>query len=448
MFVLAGLLASAPSAAACGISWILPSTPFMGNEDYRFQLAEKWGEVKISEKRTIPIHVTFSPLGDRVSPILGRDWQFALFDSTCILSSDNAYLMRLPDGNAVRLGKTKNASVWTGDGWVAQVSGRVITVKSSCGWMLAYNLGRLQQLKTPEGDILDFITDLGKGTRTLNANGKPVLTLRPDFDKTTTQKFWHLNFSGKHALLKMGKRPFLVKIRDYKTNKPIDRKTEIDTLVSMKFDGGMEKQYSFSENEMTFLGCLYQWDKSSKELVQKGEEKYSFVSIKGVKCLKTTFPDGSSSLLGGGDKKSIYKSRNGAIKLTEFIESPSADRKSLTRRIMQIDERGQEIQLSRFWYDDKGELIRKWTKHGDAGLIYEKKGQIFTIKDALTGNRLSERKFDDKGRLIFLKVKEKEYEFSFPDEKSVRVIIRQGLERTEKNVALEQFNSITSRFEF
>jgi hypothetical protein len=452
--LVAGLFAAVPDAAAtCGISWRLPSTPFMGHEDYRFQLAEKWGDVKISEKRSIPIHVTFSPTGDRSSPILGRDWQFALFDAICVKDTDSSYRMSLPDGNSVRLKKTNNAAVWKNADWIAQVAGRTIIAKSSCGWSLTYYLGRLQQLKTPEGATLGFITDLGRGTRTLKANGKPVLTLRPDFDKTTTQKFWHLNFidqgSPKHAILKMGKRPFLYKSRDAITKKEEERKSEMDSFVSMKSDGEEERRYNFDVTALNAFGMQYQWDKDSRVLQKKGDESYAFVYIKGVKCLKTTFPDGNITILGANAAGfSVYKSLNGDVELRESMPSRIRPGSMLLRRVAQIDENGRETLLARFWYDENEKPIRKWNKYGNGGIIYEKKGDTIIGKDAQTRRFFSERQFDEKKRLTSLVLIEKRYGFTFLDGGNVKVTMQQGSTMTEKVVTLDQFNSMTKCFEF
>jgi hypothetical protein len=420
MFVLAGLLVSASSASACGISWSLPSTPFAGNGDYRFQLAENWGEVEISKKRSIPIHVTFSPIGDRASPILGRDWQFALFDSTFVLANDHTYRMRLPDGNDEYLGKTKNASVWKGSNWVAQVAGRTVTAKSSCGWILTYNLGRLQQLKTPEGDTLDFVTDFGKGTRTLNANGKPVLILRPEFDKTTTQKFWHLNFSGKHAILKMGKRPFLTKTREPQTGKEAERKFEIDTLASVKFDGEPEKSYSFGVSDLKIGKHPYVWDKSSLMLIQNGNEKLSFVKVLGINCLRRE-KERDVSLFGHDRGKgiSIRQSDKDEILVTEQVKGVNPLRGGLVRKVYSLSSPTATPRLKlQYWYDEDGNAIRKLENNGNESILYEKKKQMLRALNAKTKDVLWEKRFDAGNRLIYFRLAGDEYEFDYGKEKS------------------------------
>jgi hypothetical protein len=419
--VVAGLLATAPTAtAACGISWSLPSTPFMGGADYRFQLAEKWGEVKISEKITIPIHVTFSPVGDRVSPILGSDWQFALFDAICVKETDKSYLMRLPDGNSVRLDKTKNAVVWKGSNWIAQVAGRTIAAKSSCGWEATYYLGRLQRVKTPKGDTLDFITDLGKGTRTLKANGKSVLTLRSDFDKSTTQKFWHLNFADKHAILKMGKRPFLVKVRDYKTNKPVERKTERDTLVSVKFDGEEpELKYAFGLEDLKMTGRYVKWMRESCILLEDTGIRYSFPTIAGIRCIKREHPDGQVSVEGWGEERKIMQEKKDSpLLLTEYIDVEGIRG---IRKISQL-KNGQFEVIRRNWFDLSGNVVKTMVKKENGEFIYKRNGnRILAEKN---GKYLWEKVFDAQGKLIEFSDTKRKMKFAYSERRTLQVSVK------------------------
>jgi hypothetical protein len=294
--------------------------------------------------------------------------------------------MRLPDGNTVRLTKTRNASVWTGSNWIAQVSGRIITVKSSCGWTLIYNLGRLQQLKTPEGDTLNFVTDFAKGTRTLNANGKPVLTLRPDFDKTTTQKFWHLNFSGKHAILKMGKRPSIMKTRNTKTNEEIERKIEIDTLVSMKFDNEPKKDYNIGMTALKVGSEIHaEWNAKTLELTKCNDVRYQFVRIAGIDCRKTIEKDDSFTIYGTSsnaqieiskmrDSKTIYK--------TEIFWLPSI--RGMTKKRSIILPNGTEQVVERNFVDETGRIFKKIEE--DTQYDYKYKGNeiLITARDTRT----------------------------------------------------------------
>ncbi|MDR1498270.1 MAG: hypothetical protein LBS59_07690 [Puniceicoccales bacterium] len=425
----AGLLATAPTATAvCGISWSLPWTPFMGGDDYRFQLAEVWGEVKISEKLTIPIHVTFSPVGDRVSPILGSGWQFALFDATCVKESDNAYLMRLPDGNAVRLNKTQDAAVWEGGDWTARVAGRTITAESSCGWTLTYHSGRLQRVKMSEGDdTLDFITDLGKGTtHTLKANGKPVLTLRSDFDKITTQKLWHLNFSDKHAILKMGKRPFLVKVRDHKTNKPIEQKTERDTLVSVKFDGEKsESKYTFGLEDLKIEGRHVRhvrhikWMKESGVLSEDTGVKYSFPTIAGIKCIKREYPDGQVGVRGWGNERDIMQEKKDSpLLLTEYVDVEGIRG---IRKISQL-KNGQFEVIRQNWFDLSGNVVKTMVKKENGEFIYKRNGnRILAEKN---GKHLWEKVFDAQGRLIEFSDTKRKMKFAYSERRTLQVSVK------------------------
>jgi hypothetical protein len=432
--VVAALFFAVPTlvlhAETSGIWRELPHTPFAGgwpeksDSDIRFQLVEKWGEIKISEKLIIPIHVIFSPAKGHDSPILGRDWQFALFDSTCGLTNGNDCRMYHLNGEEVLLKKTKDPSVWKGTfcrrhscyEWTAKVIPYFITVKSN-GWTYTYFGGRLRKLTTPNGDTLDFIADLVKGGHTLNLNGQTILSLRPDFDKTTKQKLWHLDFPGKHAVLKMGKRPFSIETSAGKTG----GKTETDTLVSVKFDKEEEKHYAFQECLLNVASKSYKWQKKDGVLIQNGETKFSFPVIQGIRCFKQLFPDGKEDIFGQNPDRSeeVVMGLDKKLTFVEYLKNTKIEPK--IRKVFHINSDGQKELVREFWYDSDKKVVKTFFKKDGEDNFIEKEGN--SIFAYLGKNRefLWRKTLDGENRLVEFQDKERHFSLVYSPQGKVTV---------------------------
>lgn len=208
----------------------------------------------------------------------------------------------------------------------------------------------------------------------------------------------------------------------------------------MKFDGEPERNYDFTTNTLNIAGHLYKWDTRKNLLEQSGQETYSFVTIKGIKCFKTVFPDGTSSLYGRKDGISVHKTqRETKIGIYENIFMKGTQKR---RKISVIEADGRETLLKRFWYDEDGNVIRQWVKNGNGGVIYEKQKLVESAKDAQTKEVLWEKFYDESGRLSLLRVKKNDYGFTYLKDKdgTPQVKLTQKSTGAEKTMSIDEFN--------
>ena len=196
---------SSVGAWACGISWSLPATPFANDGSYQFRYWESLGTVKVDDKLEIPLQLGFNPATSYVSPILRLGWTLPLFESRIEQVDDKTYLMKLPDGHEESLRTTEKANILHGAGWLGEIKGRQITCKASCGWQMIFQDGRLRQMRSPDGAPLVFSHD-ADGTRQMSVRGQALVTLKPDWDKETTEKVYRLDLLKEMIFLKIGMR--------------------------------------------------------------------------------------------------------------------------------------------------------------------------------------------------------------------------------------------------
>jgi hypothetical protein len=395
------------------------------------------------------VGVIFTPIPNySFSRILGVGWSLPVLESTLLPFNDREYEMILPTGYRKRLERTKTPNQLEGAGWIATINGRDIIAKSSSGDELRYQAGRLKIWKTSDGVTVEFHRNEQGAYWITAANGQTLLSLKPTYDATTTQKIYHLHLQGgKHAVLRYGVRPTLVKTAEKDSfGNPKERTQNMETLVSVQWDGEPERKYGFDLNSLNVAGEIFKWNNGSLKLIQKGNEKFEFISIQGISCLKTLFPDGSSTVFGSShDGKQVQQSRYGNIEISEHFSQGIAQGKP--RKILQIDEHGNEIFSKVFSYDENGKNIRTKMKSQKEEIIYENKGNVEIAKKAGTGELIFEKSYDKTGRLISLKTKQGSYRFSYP-ENTNNVLVQTTRDSTvvEKTITLETFTSMTQGF--
>jgi hypothetical protein len=419
---------------ACGISWSLPSTPFARDGNYQFRYWESLGNIKVSEKLEIPLHIGFNPAGG-YSPILGRGWTFALFDSRIEQIDDKTYLMKLPDGSEEELETTNKAGILKGRGWIGEMKGQQITCKASCGWQMIFQKGLLQQMKSPDGVVLRPVLD-GKGGRSLLANGTSIVTLTPDWDAETTLKYYRLNFGGEKYLLKMGMRPVLIK----KKEKP-DWRGQEESLVSIRNSRG-ERKFSIIEDQFRIDDRLYKWDNSSMKLIQDGTDKLSVVSVSGVQCLKRTLADGRFTIEGRDLEKntSVNTTNEGIVIITEFLNTNILFEKP--KNVFHLNKDGSKELKKRYFYDENFNVTRIQENDSKGSRIYIFGDQKVSCLDAVTNQTIWEKQFDDKKRITKYASGTKIYLFKYENDNNVKMTVIDQHGTKEKYIASEKLQSI------
>jgi hypothetical protein len=443
-----------PALRACGISWELPRAPFAkeNSADYRFVHWESWGKIKVSDKLTIPVHVGFSPITDRqTSRTLGAGWTFSLLESICVPVSKEKYKLILPDGAVEPLYLGPNNRL-EGAGWLGQISGRTITVQASCGTVLVFRDGRLFQVKA-EGSVLDF-SSTADGTHQITVNGRALLRLKREWDATSTLKQHTLDFSGKHAVLKMGRRPLVIREKVSSGGKLVERERVMQTesLVSVKFDGEPERRYDFKPDGLTIGKEESRWD-AQQRLVFHNGEKYEFVKVLGISCIKTTKPDGQVSHFGRDYAKGISVAQfpGGEFEITE--EFPNGALRGRPRRILSMPSpKGAQKLKRQYWYDENAKALRLLVNANGASTLYEKKPDgLVSAKNQMTGAVLWEKRRDSLGRLTSLKLGNEVYLFDYDEtskaEKSVTLTRVRSSGMTKVKLPQSEINPLLKQLE-
>jgi hypothetical protein len=444
------LAASVAQADSCAFRSGLPrSEGFLSsyNGDYRMILWERLGGATFGGTE-IPIHLSFTPiLGYQGSPILGQGFLLMPFDATCVQKGGNTFEMTQPSGHVITLEKTRNAKVWKSQGWTAEVSGagagQVIKAESSCGWTILYSGGRLAQMISPAKEIFDFSSD-PKGTHQVNRNGRKLIGLRRDFDKKTTLPIWHLDFTSadgpKHAVFKMAPRPVLVALPNKKTRTEGRR-----SLASIQFDNQPERRYSFKIDELDRAGYVYKWDPTNYQLLSEGDKKYSFVKLHGIHCFKTTYPDGKFELHGYSSDGKIDISTTG-IGLPTLCEYtvPLADGAGRVKKVSNINPDGTLELVSRYWYDEKGTIVRSYFYDPQNKVKYERDRNVLIAYKTQKNEPVWKKIYDDQKRLKEFHKGEKKYHFNYLNDDEVRVTtFKQGVQISDTVLAFSKIAHIT-----
>ncbi|MDR0536219.1 MAG: hypothetical protein LBG65_07760 [Puniceicoccales bacterium] len=462
LLLLAGISILPPAKAedyiTCGMPTRLPESPFEDSKNHRFKLWASWGKIKVSPKTTLQIPVGFTPIPNyQNSRLLGTGWAFPMLESTLLAINDKEYELRFPTGHRIRLKKTRIPGRLEGSGWKASLSGKNATVQSSCGWTLIFEGGKLKKFKSPDGALAEFHYDSADSLR-VTINGKPALNWKNEFDPVTTRRVAHLTLQdGRHALLRFGYRPVIVETLEKTPSGPprkIQQTTRVETLASFQWDGEKETPIVFKPDELTITVLkpdeeilateTFRWDNTRATLLQRNEKKFEFPIIKGIPCLKTSYPDGSYELYGHKNDHRIQKNRNDPILLTEYGRDKQHN--SHPRKISRIEANGSETLVQRFWYDENWKKNRTLTRTDNGrGIIHEEGEKYELSKEEGSGKLLWRKEFDEKGRLVKLVANGSNYTFTYAkDDGPVTIRRETNGEIIEKEIPLQQFRFLTN----
>jgi hypothetical protein len=426
----------------------LPATPFAGDGSYRFEYWEELGRIPLggvasvkdkgtatkSGQEEILVALGFNPASE-YSSFLGLGWNFPLFDSR--LEWENAQTLNayLPDGHVESFKRVRSGNTLRGSRWIAEIKGKQAVLRASCGWVLTYGANnRLLSMRTPDGILLEPRV-LPNGTRSLVSGGKILLTLKPDWDKVTTQKVYHLNFSMKSALVKMGKRPVLVKKKGQ-----LDKQVEVDTVASILFKDGKEKSFVFKQNEVLVAGRPYKWDNKTFALRQDGEKLFSQVKVMGVNCLQTQYLNNSKSTIFGYDRDNglkVEKSHQGFV-ISEMFTT--GNQRGNLKRIYALDANGDETTIRQLWYDEKNVVCRLMMKENGSDVLYFAQNNSIIAKDVKNNIVKWQKTYDSDGRMTIYSEGGRNFffDYSLPEKIKVTVI----KEKQKKTFFLPLTNNI------
>jgi hypothetical protein len=287
--------------------------------------------------------------------------------------------------------------------------------------VLNFTGNRLASLRLPDGTVLT-ISRHSNGTLQLNRSGIPLVTLTPDWDKQSVQKFYRLKFADRTAILKMGQRPVVVREKGNR-----ERVVLVPALTGQKsLEGEKTIEYSSACDEIIIGANPFQWEKNSMRLCKNGFKSYSFPVIRGITCIRETDPTGAKHLRGVFRdlrmETEVKELDNGHISIVENVVSGVARGKP--KKGYLLDEQGHERIVSEYRYDENGALLENRDYTGAIPRIHRiMKNKIVTY-DLRTGVELYEKEFDTEKRLKKFATSVLSYQFNYIDGRDVIEIIR------------------------
>jgi hypothetical protein len=300
--------------------------------------------------------------------------------------------------------------------------------------ILTLSENRLIRMRSPEGVTLEIVRKTD-GTQQLLREGSALVTLSPDWDNLKTHKNYRLQFADKTAFLEMGKRLVLVSGKGTKT-------AAVDSLVSVQFNGALKRGFTFKDGELLVAGNLYRWDTSSYQILQAGMTKYSFPTIQGVQCAKITFPSGETQIWGSG-ADGVTISQEGAAPILIRKSFTSGHLWQKERQSFHLMPNGDLVLLREYWYDEKGNVIRKFVHDENGGIVYGRLGNELFAQNAKDQKSIWRKIFDPNGRLIEFQYGQKCFNFDYLSNGKVKMISMNGAENSEQVFSYSEIAHLT-----
>jgi YD repeat-containing protein len=129
----------------------------------------------------LPFRAVFNSGEKRISPFLGKYWSLPLLESIAYPADRRSREVLMPDGLKLRFYEKKPGEYHASRIWSATLNKDVFIVKSRYGLTLTYKNGRLQQLKFPNGDSLDYFYKEGRFAE-VKKNGGSFLKVSQEKD--------------------------------------------------------------------------------------------------------------------------------------------------------------------------------------------------------------------------------------------------------------------------
>jgi len=312
------------------------------------------------------------------SSIPKSGWMVPLFDSSLIQLNEDEFVFYDPVGRELSLHRdSKDRNLLKGDGWTGQIVGDSVVKLYSCdGWVANYVSGKLSQFKNGTETLVYSRSDKNDGV-TVSLNGKVVASI--NVNKTGAV----LNFQYQNYTIPFSERPFIEIINEKRVISKIG--TSLGGIVK-NADGSSTQMYAFEYGVSKDLqptvsvkkagesGQQFTWDAKTGSLISDDYWSYSIEP--------NPSPDSNTPIV---RLRSIADPEKGEF----FNENPSTG-----------------VTLTQI---NSGPIIRT-TRH-TSGLL---RGKIRRVEELNSGNvkTLSERTYDEKGKLIGISMSGRTWRFS------------------------------------
>jgi hypothetical protein len=228
----------------------------------------------------------------------------------------------------------------------------------------------------------------------------------------------------------MGMRPIVIRERE-KTAKI----AMAPTLSKIKFEKETDKEFLFRHDQVSVSGMMFKWAQNSHVLIQDSEAKYSFETIKGVKCIKREFSNGDTTSEGTNHSLQISQKRKGAIIITKVFSLGKLS--SLPQRISQIGKDGRELPVKEFWYDEFGNVL-KYVTHFPTKAEFSRIGNVEMAREPETNKVLWKKTFNASGLPVWIEYGDdyggSKYAFDYGTSKDLVRVIKQKNGKAEETL--------------
>lgn len=331
---------------------------------------------------TFPVRIQFKSQPGQGSQYLGPGWQLSMLECNSGLYQEGMMRALLPCGKRLWLYSKKRGSndfETLDQEWKGKLENKLFTVSRKDGWLIRYSDGRLMNIRTPEGRVLQWVYE-GKNAVAVSEGGKRAVQIHTNSEG----KIDGLTVNGREHKIGLGQRPRMTEIEGRRLVEALD-----PVLTKWIFPDGSTEEYEFSLDSERFPtlsvkskedgGDLYSWDPKTgyirkengwKYEVIKGSERFAAPKLARFNSsgVREEFSEDDSTGIAttterDGSKVVFYKFKalGPLYEKVQKIERVEKDGSVKTMLKLAYDEKGQIISktdekgfITSFTYDDKG----------------------------------------------------------------------------------------------
>jgi hypothetical protein len=356
------------------------------------------GKLELSQGVNLPLKFNFHSSQDKVgSSILGWNWWFPAVESSVVKKSEDHIVAHMIGGSRLHLYKTAadtNVFRSSNHAWIGRDDGsggfKIVNAKE--GWKLDFSKGKLQGMKLPNGEELQWKYGVsGKPEAIIGNDGREILEVQYDLEGKPSE----IIFQGVNEQKKV----------ELHVGSPSEVGLPLPVMALKRFNSPCEKVAEFTyqiNGDKDYLMKAKHLSGSSSSVKNRafkwGSEDAIIKSAMGDTY--TITPKGKRPLLskeGKDNKKSSYHYNtktgvsefitDGRTIIRQYILSAGVN-KDKFRAVILKDKLGKVIDHSKLYYNKNGNLIRTVSSVGESFPMkinpekfqVSKKGGRITIK--------------------------------------------------------------------
>lgn len=345
-------------------------------------------EIDFGKELKVPVRVGFSSERQSSSPFFGKGWWCPVLEPKAYLKREKMLCATLLCGRVLYLRKDvsdDNTFHTLDNRWKGVITDRNIVVSREDGWRLTYEKGRLKELKTDAGRILNW-TYAGDALSSIQESGG-FITLKVDYDIQGTCK--GLTVNDRYHGFRMDRRPNVQTVAGQKVVSGFDNVLSVWNFPDGKketyrFEVTAELQPNLTLTDAQDVEVQYVWDSASGRIVSEGDWKYQIGQVNSefeLPTISRVDSKGVHEMVKSNNQTGMLEveSSEGGRIVSETYKVPGP-LYNKPKKVTKI-ENGKEIILSSYIYDEKGKVRRQTGKDGFTRIYsYTDKGIVKAVK--------------------------------------------------------------------